>query len=247
MNKFFYKHKNRFFILILLFILHIFIKSQHTLYAEDKSNVIPKVSMGAGFTYGYYDVIQESGEHAEWEGGAGIGGGFIIEKKYSNRFGIHSGVWFNQIKLELFMADDSHDSDTEDVGTTENDENELMVKNSIKSNILTFPFYLTTSFNMSIITISFLAGLNLSYITESIMSNYSSGVKQSENIQKYIGYMQLGAGGGIAIKLHITRFIDIFVAGIGERYFSNIVSEADDMTDFIYDYRIHSGILLRTF
>ena len=80
-----------------------------------------------------------------------------------------------------------------------------------------------------------------------ITSHMSSEEGESEDIKKYLGAGQLGLGCGLEIILRPTRFTGFFISGIAEYYFTDLISEASDTTDSLYDFQIRSGFMLFTF
>ena len=211
----------------------------HSVFSQENSDSIPKIAFGVGGFYGFYDVIHDYGKGGNWKEGDGYGGGMIFEAMLSNRFGIHSGIWYSQFTLTLDIADHSQE------GTTEGPE--VWFDNEIKTDIITVPIYLITSFRLSVFSFNFLTGFNFSYITESSMSTKTPEGKESADMKKYLGYSQVGVGGGLEIKISLPGFIDIFFSGTGERYFNDLVKENKEWSDFLYNYKAMAGIMMRTY
>lgn len=212
----------------------------NSIFSQEKNDPIPKIAFGVGGFYGFYDVIHNYGEGNNWEEGDGYGGGIIFEAMISNRFGIHSGIWYSQFTLTLEITDYYQD---EEEGITQVE----WFRNEVKSEIITVPIYLITSFRLSVFTFNLLTGFNFSYVTESSMSTKTMEGKESAEIKKYIGYSQAGVGGGLEIKISLPGFIDIFFTGTGERYFNNLFNENKEWSDFLYNYKAMAGIMMRTF
>ncbi|MDY6935048.1 MAG: outer membrane beta-barrel protein [Spirochaetota bacterium] len=220
-------------------LLLVFIFSMHyRLFSSVDNNPTPKISMGIGISFGDYETTREYGSGGEWESEGAFGCGFIFENMLSNRFGIHSGIWFSQFILSIHETNHGH----HDESTEDNYSDDIESRN----NMLTIPLYLITSFQFSMITLNLLTGLNFSYITESFLYNNTSNQQRSVDIKKYIGYTQIGIGGGLEIKFRFFRFVDIFLSGIGERYFNDYIPADDNWEGFLYDFRILTGVLFRT-
>ena len=223
---------------IIILALSMLLAIQDAIHAEGKKNV-PRISMGAGITMGQFDIIQKGSPDEEWKSGYGYGGGIIFEKMLSDRFGIHSGVWYSQFELTLTMNEDSGDP----VPDPSNEPLEL----EIKCRIFTIPVYLMTTFDLNFMSINILAGLNLSYITETYLYADSPEGRMSADIDKYMNYTQFGVGGGIELKFRIFGHIELFISAIGERYLNNLISANPGSEDYLYNVKVLSGVLLRTF
>ena len=108
----------------------IFLLSSISIFAEETQKNPPKVSLGIGGSFSYYNVHHKYGDYPEWDGGFGFGGGFIFESMLTDMFGIHSGVWYSTMELTIRMPEDH--STTDDV----------IIENKIKSNLISIPFFL---------------------------------------------------------------------------------------------------------
>jgi hypothetical protein len=222
---------------IILFITAITLLQFNNLYADESEQNTPKVNMGAGGLFGFYDVNHYGNDNMNWEPGFGYGGGLVFESMFTNTFGLHSGLWFYHCTLKLNFP-------VKDSGSNEK------IKHTVKTNMLSLPIYLITSFYDSrIVTFNILAGLNFSYIAESYMKPApDEGNNSSANIQKDLGYGQIGAGAGIEFLFKITKFSRIFITFTGEYYFVNLISDKeDDSVDHMYNVNVRAGIMLCTF
>ncbi|MFH0974482.1 MAG: outer membrane beta-barrel protein [Spirochaetota bacterium] len=191
----------------------------------------PKVRIGAGGLFGYYDVNAVGEEHMNWGHGFGYGGGLVYERMFTGTFGLHSGIWFSHFNLEAKFSEEKTDSPTD---------------HKIKSNIFTVPFYLITSFGSGAVILNLLTGINLSYIAESYMKETNN--QSSENIQKHLGYCQVGAGGGIEILFRITKFTRFFISCVGEYHFTNLISDSEEDAQYhLYNATARAGFMLCTF
>jgi len=248
----------KFFIIILFIALPI----ESAISSEEKNLKKPQITMGMAITYGYYDVIHDYGEGIKWEGDYGYGCGLIFEKKITNLFGIHSGIWYSKFTVK-FTEPDHNDYPTE--GTIDSPEEssgsidpppdpDNTTRINIKNQILTIPIYLITSIKFRTISVCLLTGFNFAHITKSLLyfhttEDMTSGnsEKHSKDSKKYIEYIQLGIAGGVEIKFPLSRFVDIFFSGIAEKYFTDVIKEATQWNDYLYDYRVICGFLFRTF
>lgn len=193
------------------------------------------VRIGAGGSFGYYTANHTYGDGPEWEAGYGYGGGFVFERMLTGVFGIHSGIWYSRFKMKMEFSGDSTDGD-DPSGEYE-----------LESESFTLPFYLISSLDSKYITFNLLTGFNFTYISKSYMKQESGTGMESEDIKKFIASGQLGAGGGIEFLFRLTKFTKLFVAVLGEYYFTDLIKEADDTSDFIYDFKINSGFMVCTF
>jgi hypothetical protein len=210
----------------------VFFISSINLYAEEKQNTPPKISMGLGGSFSYYNIYHKQGEYPEWDGGFGYGGGFIFESMLTDMFGIHSGIWFSRMKITLKSPEDRNSTD------------DVIVEREIQSDFITLPFYLITSFGSRSISLNILTGLNFSVI---LSSHIYSDSENSEDVKNNLGTGQLGVGGGIEIITRITRFTGIFISGVAEYYLTELLSEVQGTSDHIYNFQVRSGFLLFTF
>ncbi|MBN2041043.1 MAG: outer membrane beta-barrel protein [Spirochaetes bacterium] len=204
-----------------------------SLYAAEKQEKKPRTCFGIGGSFSHYDVHHKYGEYPEWDGDFAYGGGIIFESMLTDTFGIHSGIWYSRMELTLISPEDHSE-----------EEEEVIVKQKIESDILTIPLYLITSFGPRSFTFNLLTGLNLSTFINSQMSSEEG---KSENIKKYLGTLQFGIGGGLEIIMRATRFTGFFVSGIAEYYLTDLVSEVTDTTDSLFDFQVRAGFLLFTF
>ena len=213
-------------------ILLLFISGQVNALEPDKDT--PKVNIGAGGSFEYCNVNHTGSNDMNWEPGYGYGGGLVLESMFSKTFGLHSGLWFSHFIMKANIPD-------KDTGEK--------IKTTMKTNMFIMPLYLITSFDSRYITFNLLTGLNLSYIAESYMkpSPDGDGSENSENIKKYLGYGQIGAGAGIEFLFKISKFTRLFISCVGEYYFTNLITENEGSVDNLYGVNLRAGIMLSTF
>jgi hypothetical protein len=218
----------RLFLLTLIAIISLillFPTVEYPVAAEEKT---PRVSMGVGALFGRYHAIIEGDSEEDWEAGYGYGGGLIFERMFNERFGIHSGIWYFQSSMKISSTEDNYSMEA-------------------RSLSLSIPFLLITSFNFDSFALEILAGLSFTYITETYLYEGSRGSGRSTNVRPFINNFQMGVGGGLQLKYRITRFIDIFIGVLGERYLNSFVPADDRTTIYLYDVILQSGVMLRTF
>jgi hypothetical protein len=198
-------------------------------HAQGGAGDTPMVSFGAGITYGYYDFVSTGTDQILWEGGTGEGFGFVVEYMWNDVFGIHTGLWYGVSFIDLKF-----------------DENDPMTIEARTEHIW-MPLYLITSYRRGRMGIALLTGLNFMYVRKSEFYGESPMGDMSIDITEYMRYDLYGFAGGLEFKLGITRFIDLFIGGIAEIYARGIIRENERSEDYLYDYRVISGVLFRTY
>ncbi len=185
-----------------------------------------RVAFGVGALYGMYDL--QTADTKSGDSGPGntkfspsFGGGLILETMFSNRFGVHTGLWYQHTVFEFYQG-----------GVESTSENLLM------------PIYLLTSFHGGPFTLGLLAGIHLAYYTR---IDFEMG-GMSADVLKYTNSKQIGVAGGFEVKLAITRFVDIFVAAVAEKYLTALFEGGgEDTPQYVYGATVRSGVLFRTF
>ena len=201
-------------------------------YSLEEAKETPRVNMGIGGLFGYYNANHIGDSPMDWDHGFGYGGGIVFENMFNKTFGLHSGIWYSHFKLKLSFPD----KDTDEI-----------TNHDVKTDAITMPFYLITSLDSSIVTLNLLTGLNFSYIVYSYMDP-SPDSESGENITKYLGYGQIGAGAGFEFLFKITRFTRFFISVVGEYYFVNLITDTEDGSiNHLFDANIRAGIMLCTF
>ncbi len=222
-------------LLLILLVPGIIMLRQTDTYADEITKDTAGTCIGVGGTFGYYNVNHKYGDEPAWDPGYGFGGGIVFESMLTDVFGIHSGIWYSRYTLGIKFSEKSEE------------ENDPSGKFDVKSEAFTLPFYLISSLNSKYFIFNLLTGFNFTYISKSRMEQKSDGETNSEDIKKYLSYGQLGAGGGIEVLFRLTRFTRIFVACLGEYYFTDLIKEAGDTSDFLYDFKINTGFMVCTF
>lgn len=226
-------------------IIAVFVLFSLILFANSsRAKDIPKVSMGLGASAGYYSAYSEykGGQDYTYTGGPGYGAGLVFERMLSERFGIHSGLWYTMASIGIEMEF------IESSGL-------MKVDGDLNLTMFTLPVYLMTSIKKGRFSINFLSGLQLSYIKSSeLAGEVKSGTDQEDLDMDMIAetnFTQIGLGLGFEFKIGISKFIDIFIITVGEYYLSPLMDEfgpvESSTEDYLYDVKIQSGVLFRTF
>jgi hypothetical protein len=228
-HKLFYRTSSRSFLFI--FVIFSIILCLHKPAISLENNKEPKTCFGFGGLFGFDNARNVAGPETKWKPGHGFGGGIIFESMLSGTFGIHSGLWYSRYMLKLEFPDDSSGAITD---------------HKITSDFITMPVYLITSLSSRTIGFNLLTGLAFGYISRSRMEPGPNG-QSSENIQKYLGAGQIGAGAGFEILFKTTRFTRFFINCTGEYYFKNLLSDDGGSIDHLYNASVRSGFMLSTF
>jgi hypothetical protein len=185
----------------------------------------PNVSFGIGGSFGYFNVYTKGGG-GDWDSGISYGGGFVFEKMFSNRLGIHSGMRYQEARF----------------GFTDDDEEENIVMRSYA-----VPLYLITAANGRKFSLNVLTGFTFSHIGKvTLLENSDTGSPDVDLLQ-YMEYNQVALSAGLNLKFRIGRFVDFFIGSIGDFHITKLLNEnADGGQDHIYNIRGITGILFRT-
>lgn len=231
--------KNRLYISVIFVFLSFISFLNHSQARE-----IPRVSMGLGGSFGYYGIYSEykSGQDYDMGSGTGYGFGFVFERMVSGSFGIHSGLWYSTFKTSF-------------KGNFEDDKGPFAIDGDVETTMITLPVYLLTSFKSGRFSFNVLSGLQFSYIKSNelvALGTSSQGTSDfNYDMISETSYAQIGLGGGIEFKFGISKFIDIFIITIGEWYLIPILDgfgpNESGSEDYLYDVKVQSGVLFRTF
>jgi len=189
----------------------------------------PMVSFGAGVTYGYYNFITSGDDTVVWEGGTGYGGGLVFEYMWNDVFGVHSGLWYAVSIIDLKFDED-------DPMTVE-----------ARTEHLLFPLYLITSYRRGRFGIGLLTGLNFMYVRKSEFYASSPMGSMTLDVSEYLRYDLYGLAGGFEMKFGVARFVDIFLGGLAEFYMRGFIKDTSGSVDYLYDFRVMTGVLFRTY
>lgn len=235
------------YLLFLPFISSIILITPGISRAQDEKT--PMFSMGIGASYSYFSQFEDS-RYININGSWGISGGLILERMFNNYLGFHSGLWYAESKGEMENSAPMNEDGSPDGPPPLSD---------IHVKFFTVPFYMIGSYSLYYLSIDLLLGLTISYIRETklkgTMDTPMGTFKIDWDITKYTNHAQLGAGGGLRVRLHFFRFVDIFIAGTAARYFTDFINADDNENSgeegaidlYMYNYGITAGVLLKTF
>lgn len=214
------------------FLLAALVVAPSPLCAEDASAQKLPAWIGVGGTYGFTGVVEmDTTKNEEWIGDRLWGGGLVLEKMFTARFGLHSGVWYTKNYTRVRFAPNSVPDDflIEYIG-------------------LTMPVYGMASVSVGSLTFSILAGVCFTYITESYIIADFPDRRMTTNVLKFTNYTQEGVGGGIEVKLRVSQNIDVFIAGTAERYLSEYIVTSDNNPSCkLFTYEVKLGVLHRAY
>jgi hypothetical protein len=212
-------------VLIILCLLIASIPAQ----AAKHSSGDPNVSFGPAITGGYTSIWQRTGDN-QWDWGYCYGAGFIVEKMFTNRLGIHSGLWYLNSTTNMKPGKDAPDS--------------WAIMHS-----LTMPLYLIVAATKGAFTFNFLAGLDVGVIVDcTIHTNSDSFPNKTGEVKKYLSPYQFGLALGMNFKFRVAKYVDLFFGFIGDFYVTSLERkhEGRDSYGHIYDGRAMMGVLFRT-
>ena len=187
------------------------------------------VSFGFVLTGGYTSIWQRIGSENDWGWGYLAGGGFVFEKMFTNRLGIHTGLSYIYSMTNLDPGDDIHAQAT--------------------MHSLMAPLYLIVSANRGIFSFNFLTGLDILVITDCSMHGDSDMLpNKTAAVTQYLCPAQFGLAAGFNFKFRVAHYVDYYFGFIGDFYVSSLERrhEGYDSYGHIYDGRLMTGVLFRT-
>ncbi len=198
--------------------------------AVQESGEAPDASFGLGGSFGYFDIRTDGGG-GDWEPGMVYGGGFVFEKMFTNRLGIHSGMHYQEARFGF---------------TDSNSDNNF--EQNIHMRSYAVPLYLITSANGRKVSLNLLTGLTFSHILKATFLEDTGENIPEMSVLQYLEYNQVALSAGLNLKFRIGRFTDFFIGGIGDFHISKFVAEKgdSDKEDHVYMIRGITGILFRT-
>lgn len=195
-------------------------------FAESGVAEIPRVSFGAGVYCGYYDFVTVGGGTVEWKGGNGYGVGIIAEYMLSSVFALQTGFWYGVSFIDLSM----YGSDTVEARTL----------------YWVIPLYLVASYSAGSFSGGIIGGVSFMHIRKSVFHGGMENFSQVE-VTEYLNYDMYGFTGGLQMKIGIARFIDVFMQGLAEIYANKFISTSGVTAEYLYDFRIVAGVMLKTY
>jgi hypothetical protein len=187
----------------------------------------PNVSYGFGVTGGYSSIWQRIGGENDWDWGYCAGGGFVVEKMFTNTLGIHGGVWYLYSNVNM----------------------DVDVKAWAVMHAISFPLYLIVSANKGIFSFNFLTGLDVTVIADCTIETDSNDVpNKTASVLKYLSPAQFGLALGFNFKFRVAKYVDYYFGFIGDFYVSSLEQrhEGYDSYAHIYDARLITGVMFRT-
>ena len=211
-------------------------KIKLTIYSDDakkdnfipeKKEVEPNISFGLVGTFGTQFPVVLYGP-IKFDPGISYGGGFIIEKMFNSRVGIHTGLYFTQ----------SHTTLTMNYFSTS--KSEMMRAGSIS-----MPVYFIGSFNKSFFSLQMLVGVTLTQFLYVITTPIPGGNASAEAL-KDISQFMAGPGVGLNFKFRVAKYFDLNFGFITTFYFQNFLPHSPDTYSFFYDAKATAGFMFRT-
>ncbi len=197
----------------------------HILRADE---IASNISIGPVITAGLNDLYMHNMENVESEGpGYNAGGGLAIEKMFSNRFGINTGLVYSYVNIDFLM-----DGTTDAIWTY---------------HMITIPFRLITSFNTENFSLNLLSGIKYTNIFKSEMKNESTS--EIDDSYRFVTANQIALSAGINFKFRVGKYHDLFIGIEGDFYPTNMIRQKDSY----YSESMHhcsvnltAGYLIRT-
>jgi len=193
-------------------------------YSEEK---IPNLSIGVVFEGGLNDLYTRDIEGFESEGpGYNFGGGLVIEKMFSNRFGFNTGFIYNYSTVDFTM-------DT--------------IEAEWENHILSIPFRLITSFNSGIFSFNLLTGIRYSHVFNSEMTDKKDAA--TDDGLRHVDSNQLAINAGINLKFRVGKYHDLFIGIETNFYPTDLVRNHGSYYDesmHYYNANITAGYMIRT-
>ncbi len=192
----------------------------------------PNLALGIALKGGITNTYMKDIEGIDTDGiGYNAGAGLIIEKMFTNRFGIHTGLTYEYSKTYFEMDD----------GLGENTDAEW------SSQSISLPMLFITSFNSEIISLNLLFGFTYRNIFISDMQNDENDHITTDNALKYIDSNQLGPTLGMTLKFRATKFTDFFIGAEGTCFCTNLLrNHKSDESIHIYETSLITGWMFRT-
>lgn len=191
------------------------------------------VSFGFIGTFGSADILSIDSEVKTEEPGLTAGGGFVLEKMFSNHFGIHGGLLYRYMEFDI----------TADTGMPD------PLEATWSFHTINIPLLMIVSANTENFSFNLLFGITYLNIFHSEIENRSSVIYDME-VQKALSYTnphQVTATGGINLKFRVTKFTDFFIGALADFHPTNLFRNGggDDHLS-IYSGRIMAGYMFRT-
>ncbi len=195
--------------------------------ADGATPEVSRVSLGAGMYGGYYNFITIGGGTVDWEGGDGYGIGIVAEYMLSDIIAIQTGFWYGVNYINLSMKG----SDTIEARTVN----------------LVVPFHFILVYSWEYVSAGLLGGFSFMHVAKSEFRGGMGNVSEIE-VTEYLNYDLYGIAGGLQIKIRVARFVDVFMQGLAEIYANKFIESAGGGTaEYLYDFRVAAGVMLRMY
>lgn len=213
-------------------VLLIALTLQFAAYGQSSDQPGPNLAIGIAVKGGITNTYMKEIEGIDADGtGFNAGGGLIIEKMFTNRFGIHTGLFYEYSRTYFEM----------DEGLGDNTDAEW------SSQSISLPMLFITSFNSEIVSLNLLCGFTYRNIFISDMQKDENDHLTTDNALKYINSNQLGPTLGITLKFRVTRFTDFFIGAEGTYFTTNLLRNPDDSDSIhLYESSLITGWMFRT-
>ncbi len=197
------------------------------IWANGATPEVSRVSLGAGMYGGYYNFVTVGGGTVDWEGGDGYGIGIVAEYMLSDIFSIQTGFWYGVNYINLSM---------EGSGTIEARTANWVV-----------PLYIIMTYSWEHASVGLLGGLSFMHIIKSEFRGGMGNVSEID-VSEYLNYDLYGPSGGLQVKIRVARFVDLFMQGLAEIYANKFIETSGGGTaEYLYDFRVVAGVMLRTY
>jgi hypothetical protein len=185
-------------------------------------------SFGLSGTFGLWDMYVTDGTMRAQDDG-GFGAGITVEKMFSNRFGLYSGLSYMTFKIHL--------SDIDKLGPDM----------TWKTEGIYMPLMLITSFSTKSVSLSFLTGISFynMFSSELLIHDDLMG-DMEQDVLPYISKRFLMASGGSTLKFRLGDYTDFYIGAIAEISAFNVMGEENTEKAHMFSLRGVSGILFRT-
>jgi len=195
--------------------------------AEKKTSATDGIAVGLGGGAGLFHAYAVNNSELTWDPGLSINFGLIFEKMFTNRLGLHSGLWFQHGKVWFKSPDAGF----------------LVDKAYVEMSILQIPIDCIIAFNAGFFTFDILAGLSLSQVIESNMKIKEPAATNIDFLHA-MNYFQLALDLGFNLKFRVGRFTDLFIGVKSHAYLlPTMQDERGDKDNFSYDLQASAGIM----
>jgi hypothetical protein len=214
-------------------ILILFLSAPVSVFAQDKNNNGPGISIGITGLFGT-NTIDSSEPKDDFDPGYIIGGGITLQKRLAKYLAAGTGVEYRYFKVDLSMTEESTGLDY-DV--------------TWKFKGISAPFHLIATVKGPSSSLDLHAGITYTYIYSSEMSTGAvlpSGMT-SDNAMRFTNSSQVAASGGVILRFMVTEQSDFFMGIMTEYYFTDLLKvNGDNDRLCLVNYYFSTGYMFRT-